>query len=176
VSRAAIACAAFLAGCGGATTGLDAKLPAHLDDAPIVLVRVQSGGVIDWQKERDEEIAPRLEECLSTAIAPLCPGLCEVKEHDGEIQHHVILTVVTAYEASAHFMHGFRLVVVYEVWDRTGTTRLARFVYKNEPLGKVMAVEGADMDAVLTYDSVKTADKLCDDVGIEAADLASKGK
>jgi|GEM_PF-6047800 len=123
----------------------------------------------------DEEIVSRLEECLPTAIAPLCPGLCEVKEHDGTIQPHVILTATTAYEASAHFMHGFRVVVVYEIWDRTGTARLARYVYRNEPLDKVMAEEGADVDAVLTYDSVKTADKLCDDVGIEAADLASKG-
>ncbi len=173
--RAAIACAALLAGCGGATTGLDARLPAHLSDAPIVLVRVQSGGVIDWQKERDEEIVDRLEECLPSAIAPLCPGLCEVREIDGTIQPHVILTATTAYEASAHFMHGFRVVVAYEIWDRTGTTRLARYVYKNEPLSKVMAEEGADMDAVLTYDAVKTADALCDDVGIEAGDLAAKG-
>jgi hypothetical protein len=173
--RMAIACVALLAGCGGITTGLEAALPVHLDDAPIVLVRVQSGGGIDWQKERDEDILPRLEECLPAAVAPLCPGSCEVKESDGELQPHVVLTATTAYEASAHFMHGFRLVVVYEIWDRTGTTRLARYVYKNEPLSKVMAEEGTDMDAVLTYYSVKTADAFCDDVGMDAADLASKG-
>lgn len=170
------ACAALLAACGGATTGLEAQLPSHLDDAPIVLLRLESGGVIDWQKERDEEILYRLEECLPTAIAPLCPGLCEVREHDGTLQPHVVLTATTAYEASAHFMHGFRVVVIYEIWDRTGTTRLARYIYRNEPLTKVMAEEGADPDAVLTYDSVKTADALCDDLGMDAADLAGKGK
>jgi hypothetical protein len=168
--------AVLAAGCGGGSVHLDTRLPGHLDKAPIVLVRLESGGVVDWQKERDEEIVGRLEECLPTALAPICPGVCEVREEDEELQPHMVLTVETAYVASAHFMNGFRLEARYEIWDRASTERLARFLYVNEPLGKVMADEGADPDEVLTFDSVKTADKFCDEVGIEAADLAARRK
>jgi hypothetical protein len=165
--------AVLAAGCGGAARGIDAKLPSHIADAPLVLIELESGGVTDWQKERDEAIVDRVEACLPSALAPLCEGACEVRQAEGgEAGSHLVLVVRTAYIASAHFLHGFRLEVEYEIVDATRSERLALFRYRDEPLTKVMAEEDADPDEVLTFDSAATADRLCEDVALEAAELS----
>jgi hypothetical protein len=162
-------------GCAGGMKGLSPLAPSHLDGAPLVLIELVSGGVIDWQIDRDEAIVGRLEECLPKALAPICPGICEVVEADGEeLEPHVVLTVKTTYSASAHFMYGFRLDVVFTMADRTGTVPLASYAFAYEPHTKVMADEGDPQDEVLTFDSVLTADRLCDEIGMHADEIASK--
>lgn len=165
-----------MAACSGHYPGLSPEAPGELSKAPIVLVKLESGAVLGWQKDRDRGIVERLEECLPSALAPVCPGVCEVRDwEDGEeLQPHVVLTVKTAYSASAHFMYGFTLNVVYVMEHRAGTAELARFSFVNEPHDKVMADEGAPVDEVMTHDSVLTADRLCDELGNQADEIAAE--
>jgi len=156
--------------CGSGTTHLDPRLPDSLAAAPLVLVVLESGGVTDWQKERDQEIPDRLTTCLPQALAPVCPAQCEVREASGEeTAGRVVLTVRTEYLASAHFMHGYRIEVEYVMEDGASKEKLAGFRYVDEPLSKVMAEEGSDMDEVLTAATALTAERFCEDVVNEAA-------
>lgn len=164
------------AACSGHSPGLSPRAPEHLQEAPEVILVLESGGVIDWQKDRDERILDRLEECLPSALAPVCPGACSVASADGGdvLAPHVVLTVRTTYAASAHFMYGFALQVLYVIEDGAGTEELARFSFVYEPLTKVMVEEGDPVDEAMTFDSVLTADRLCDEIGSQASDVAAK--
>ena len=172
----ALVAAAGTASCGGTKAHLAGTLPERLAKAPVIIVKIVGGGVTDWQIERDESIFPRLAGCLPAALEPLCPQSCEVRDaRDGEVlDPHLVLEVATSYSASAHFAMGFVLGVKYRLGDRASTEELGVFDYLYEPLSKVMAVEGSDMDEVLTHDSALTADRLCKDMALQAVELAKK--
>ena len=67
-----------------------------------------------------------LAHCLShgrreiVSVAGIAAGTVDVYRHDGTVQPHVVLTATTAYEASAHFMNGFRVVVVFHRQENDG--------------------------------------------------------
>lgn len=175
MSRALATLALVAGGCGGHSSGLSPEAPEHLDGAPLVLVVLDSGAVLDWQRERDEALVERLSACLPAALAPVCPEIRVRPAAGGEAAPHVVLDVETVYAASAHFMYGFTLTVTYVMRDRAATAELMRFIYVNEPHTKVMAEEDGDPDEVLTYEAALTAGTLCEDVALQAADIAKGG-
>ncbi len=177
MKRFATALALVLASCGVHHTGLLPAAQAHLADAPLVAIVLDSGAALEWQEERDEALVAKLEECLPAALAPICPGSCTVVEgvaQDGDLGPYVVLDVTTSYSASAHFMYGFVLKVSFVMLDRSRTTQLARFAYVHEPSTKVMADGNAPLDEVLTFDPAQAAARFCQDVKAMAEDMSKK--